>query len=145
MKRALPEHAGALEALHSAAFSAPWKSAEFETLLRQPGVAGWIAGAGSPTGFILVRSAADESEILTLAVDPGYRRGGVASGLLKSAIDTLRAAHTLRLYLEVAADNSAACALYERHGFTLCGRRAGYYTSGTTRTDALTMMLALQP
>jgi ribosomal-protein-alanine N-acetyltransferase len=90
-----------------------------------------------------VRAAADEAEILTLAVDPAHRRTGIASRLLRAATAALSAGETQRVFLEVAADNSAALALYERHGFEVCGRRANYYGGGDKRVDAVMMRRAL--
>jgi len=140
---AVLSHAPVLKALHAAAFPAPWTAAEFETFLSQPGVAGWIADEAAPKGFILVRAAADEAEILTLAVDPAHRRAGIASRLLRAATAALSAGKTQRVFLEVAADNGPALALYERHGFEICGRRAHYYGVGDKRVDAVMMRRAL--
>ena len=145
MIQAAPEHAAILAALHATSFPAPWQAAEFETLLRQPGVAGWIVRDGTPQGFILVRAAADEAEILTLAVMPDQRRKGVASNLMSQADAALRSGPVTQMFLEVAADNPAAFALYTRHGFTECGRRPDYYNAGRSQgaVDALVMKRAL--
>ena len=43
---------------------------------------------------------------------------------------TLAAGGTRRVFLEVAANNAAALALYSRKGFVPCGRRPGYYAGG---------------
>lgn len=141
-----PIHAGAeyadvLAALHTLSFAAPWRAAEFDALLRQPGVAAWMWQEAAPEGFILVRAAADEAEILTLAVSPAQRRKGIAGKLMDAAMDTLRAGGTARMFLEVAADNAAAQALYARCGFIACGRRPDYYGSGThgKAVDAIVM------
>ena len=143
--RAGPEHAEKLAALHALSFPAPWQTHEFVALLQQPGVAAWIANGESPDGFILLRAAADEAEVLTLAVVPWQRRKGLAGRLLQQAFETLRAGKTTRLFLEVAADNAAACALYARHGFTPCGRRPDYYRSDPAKApvDAIMMSRAL--
>ena len=136
-------HAAALEALHAQSFPVPWRAEEFAALLRQPGVAGWIAsGLRTTEGFILVRAAADEAEILTLAVAPECRRKGLASSLLREVFDQLRGGNALRLFLEVAADNAAALALYGRNGFEVCGRRPAYYRNDPDKTsiDAILMM-----
>ena len=139
--QAAPEHADVLATLHATSFAVPWRSGEFEALLHQPGVAAWIWNAGAPQGFILVRAAADEAEILTLAVAPEHRRHGVAFKLLAHAMDVLRTGGAARMFLEVAADNTAASALYTHHGFTPCGRRTDYYGAADKMTpvDAVVM------
>ena len=99
-------------------------------LLAMPGVFGFIDGRG---GFILVRAAGGEAEILTLAVEPSARRRGLGRALLDQA---LAATAGSPLFLEVAADNAVARALYGAAGFTECGRRTGYYGAGR---DALVL------
>jgi len=139
-------HAPVLQALHKHGFYMPWQASEFETLLRQPGVVGWIATEKeSPLGFILLRAAADEAEILTLVVDPARRRAGIAARLMRTAMETLRAGLARHLFLEVSADNTAALALYESCGFVPCGRRPDYYRgeSKLPRVDAIVMRCGL--
>lgn len=139
--RAGPEHAAVLAMLHATSFPAPWDAQEFETFLRQPGIAAWIWNSETPEGFILVRAAADEAEILTLAVAPAQRRRGTAVKLMHAAMDALRAGSAVRMFLEVAADNVGARALYAGCGFAPCGRRADYYAAGRMgpAVDAIVM------
>jgi ribosomal-protein-alanine N-acetyltransferase len=90
--------------------------------------ASWVADLkGTPVGFLIGRIAADEFEILNMAVSGAHRRSGIASKLLESALDFSRITGCARSYLEVRASNGPAIALYARHGFTECGRRARYY------------------
>ena len=141
-----PAHARLAAALHETSFNSPWSDDEFARLLEQPGVAGLLWQETAPTGFILIRAVADEAEILTLAVAPPHRRQGIGALLLGEAGEMLRSGGTRRLFLEVAADNPAARALYTRYGFLVTGRRAGYYDRGPApRADALVMTLELQP
>ena len=126
--------------LHASAFAAPWDAAAFADLLGQAGV---FAEAGDD-GFILIRVVADEAEILTLAVRPGARRRGLAGRLVETAAARAAALGAERLFLEVAADNAAARALYARYGFVQTGLRRGYYArEGGETTDALILALNL--
>lgn len=139
------EDADAAARVHAAAFDAPWSSAELADLLADPAVAGlgWIAQAGLE-GFILLRVAADEAEILTLAVSPGARRRGAGAGLLEAALDAVRSRGAARAFLEVAADNAAGLGLYRRAGFVAVGERKGYYARGDgARVDAVVMKRSL--
>lgn len=79
--------------------------------------------------------AAGEAEILTLAVDPGFRRQGVATGLLRVFLQSAPG----RVFLEVRRSNLAAQKLYERFGFVIAGVRVGYYPSPPE--DAIVMQL----
>ena len=92
-------------------------------------------------GFLIGRSAADEFEILNMAVSRAHRRSGIGSRLLESALEFSRTVGSARAYLEVRASNGPALALYKRHGFTECGRRAGYYREPLE--DALLLCLRL--
>ncbi|MEQ9449930.1 MAG: ribosomal protein S18-alanine N-acetyltransferase, partial [Rhodospirillaceae bacterium] len=129
-----------LHALHRAAFDRPWHEKDFAKLLGQPGVAGWIYSDTEPAGFVLVRAAADEAEILTLAVRPDRRRRGIAERLIKTACATLKDAGGLQLFLEVDNGNTAAVALYRKMGFARTGTRSGYYAAGTAAPSDTTIM-----
>jgi ribosomal-protein-alanine N-acetyltransferase len=137
--------AESLARLHATSFDDAWSALFMGALLVQPGVTALITPQQDPVGFILIRIAADEAEILTLAVAPSARRGGFGLALLKAALGLMADQNVTRCFLEVAADNAAARALYERAGFSPCGRRAEYYARDQARADALVMELRLQP
>jgi ribosomal-protein-alanine N-acetyltransferase len=83
---------------------------------------------GTPAGFCSWRqSTPDEAEILNLAVEPAWRRRGVASALLTAVVEQARGA----IFLEVAEPNAAAIALYRKLGWVDAGFRPGYYDQGT--------------
>ena len=89
---------------------------------------GWVAELEDHVvGFLIGRSAADEFEILNLAVAQSSRRRGIAKELLKTLAAWSGAAGTKHVYLEVRASNDAAMALYVQSGFKPCGRRERYY------------------
>ena len=141
--RATVLHAPVLAALRKASFKSAWDDDTFAQMLAQPGVAAWIWEDESPRGFILVRAAADEAEVITIAVAPTHRRGGIGAALLDVAVAELQRVNIQNLFLEVAADNEAARALYKRAGFFECGQRPGYYQDRDSRTDAVIMKRAL--
>ena len=129
-----------LAALHASAFDAPWDAAAFADLLSQAGV----RALAEPDGFILIRTVADEAEILTLVVAPDARRRGLGRSLVARGVLEARAAGAERVFLEVADDNPAALALYAAHGFRRVGARARYYArSDGSRRDALLLSLNL--
>src|SRR5947209_197660 len=92
-----------------------------------PGAFGFIDAAG---GMVLARVAADEAEILTLAVLPDRRRRGLARALLERTMQAAARRGAGAMFLEVAEANRAARALYEGAGFVEVGRRRGYYRGG---------------
>lgn len=139
------ESAAVLAALHADAFAghgAIWTEASLRDLLAMPGALALMAlsGGDQPAGFILLRQAADEAEIITLAVRPRLRRLGVARRLLMVGLDKLAGRGAPRCFLEVAEDNAAARALYAAVGFAEIGRRPGYYRDAAGRQhDAIVM------
>jgi ribosomal-protein-alanine N-acetyltransferase len=88
----------------------------------------WVAElGGSFAGILIGRVAADEFEVLNLAVAKARRRRGVATQLVEVALEDARIAGARQTYLEVRASNKGGIALYERLGFRVCGRRSNYY------------------
>lgn len=114
-------------------------------VLAMPGSEGLIALDGgnpqtaiespAPAGLVLWGRVLDEAEILTIAVLPPWRRRGIGGLLLRAALAAVAEAGAVSMFLEAAADNLAALALYERHDFQRIGLRKGYYAG----VDAVTM------
>ena len=78
-------------------------------------------------GYLLLMRAADEGEILRIAVSPAYKRKGVADAMMR-ALEIWAVSHGIKaVYLEVRADNEPAIALYKKNGFQVQGIRKHYY------------------
>jgi ribosomal-protein-alanine N-acetyltransferase len=121
--------AEALAALHAKGFHRGWPSQDF---------ASYVAGRETPVyiacdarrqiaGFAMLRLAADEAELISIAVDPRWRKKGIGRALMHALLEDLQTTAARRLFLEVAADNPAALRLYGGFGFTRIGDREGYY------------------
>lgn len=109
-------------------------------LLKQPGSFALIAGneRQEEAGFILCRMAADECELLTLAVRPQLQGLGAGRALVTAALAEARRRGAISMFLEVAADNAAAVHLYREAGFAPVAVRRGYYAGdGAQSKDAL--------
>jgi ribosomal-protein-alanine N-acetyltransferase len=132
---AAPAHAQAMGEIHAACFppAERWGADAMALQLGQRGAFGLIDPAG---GMLLARVAADEAEILTLAVVPAARRQRRASALLAAAAARAAAAGARAMFLEVAAANTPARSLYAAAGFVEVGRRRRYYANGS---DALVL------
>lgn len=113
--------------IHRRCFAEHWNIQALAELLAMPGAFGFLATDDPPAGLVLARIAADEAEILTIAVLPEARGHGLGGHLLELAAATAAQGGAARLFLEVEADNVAALALYKRHEFEVAGRRAHYY------------------
>lgn len=145
-RRATVEAAGVadapmLAALHARALPPGWPEQSFEHDCADPNRAVLKAIAGSQLcGLATLQVAANEAEILTVAVDEDARRQGVGALLLSHAIGLARMRGAERLYLEVAEGNTPALALYRRAGFAVIARREHYYQSGRTEPEAALIM-----
>jgi ribosomal-protein-alanine N-acetyltransferase len=134
-------HAAAMAAMHGACFPADarWDASAMRAQLALPGTFALLDPAG---GFILARHAAEQAEILTLAVLPARRRNGCASALLAAAAAHAARAGAREMFLEVSEHNCPARALYSATDYAEVGRRRRYYPDGS---DALVLRAPLSP
>lgn len=111
--------------------SDPWARQSFESFIDRAGVTFIVAeDPGSENeivGYAVLVRAADEAEILNLAVAADARRGGVGSSLLRGLLEAAARDGVTTVYLEVRESNAAARGLYAAHGFVEVGRRRRYY------------------
>jgi ribosomal-protein-alanine N-acetyltransferase len=135
-----------MEAAFDPAFGEAWNRQQVEDALVLPNTHYLLAGSnGRPpvddeeaAGFVLSRGAADEEELLLIAVDPRHRGRGIGTALLERFIADARRRGAARLFLEMREGNPAE-SLYRRHGFESVGRRRSYYRRGSgTPLDAIT-------
>ena len=135
----MPADGEALSSLHARAFAPGWSSDDIVNMSTSPAGFGLAIYLPAPVGMVLCRTIADEAEILTLAVDPDARRGGVGTALVEAAKAQARARGCVTLFLEVAQDNGAAISLYKQAEFHNVGIRRGYYARSTGAMDAIVM------
>lgn len=125
-----------LSNLHCKAFDDGWSDRACRDVLAMPGTRCWIANLDEqPAGFLVIRQAADEGEVISTGVLPDFRRQGIAAHLFRAAFGELAGCRSL--FLEVSAQNDAASGLYRGLGFREAGRRIRYYSDGS---DALVMV-----
>jgi ribosomal-protein-alanine N-acetyltransferase len=114
--------------LHAQSFRRGWSEDEIERLLLDKSVLTHRAQVGRAfAGFIMSRLAADEAEILTVAVSPARKGAGLGRKLLMLHLGRLMALGVKTVFLEVDEGNISAVRLYRRAGFRDAGRREGYY------------------
>jgi [ribosomal protein S18]-alanine N-acetyltransferase len=133
-----------LSALHRVCFpEEPWEPQEMAKIMAIAGFFGRIAWEhDQPAGLALALDLGGECEILALGVVPELRRAGIGSALLASIREEARRRGARQVFLEVAADNIAARALYAAQGFNQIGRRLNYYRRPAGPVDALVLSSA---
>lgn len=135
-----------METAFDPAFGEAWTRSQVAAAIVLPNTYYLLAGAngeepaeGRPAaGFALSRGAADEEELLLIAVDPAHRGTGIGSALLHRFVAQARSRGAERLFLEMREGNPAE-SLYRKHGFASVGRRRAYYRRGSgAALDAIT-------
>jgi ribosomal-protein-alanine N-acetyltransferase len=100
------------------------------------------ADAHKVIGYIVCGWVQKKLHILRIAVEPAWRRQGLATRLLARALDQAAEKGADCAFLEVRPSNQSAIAFYHRQGFELMGKKTGYYTD--TREDAQVLMKKLK-
>jgi ribosomal-protein-alanine N-acetyltransferase len=133
-------HAAAMARIAAADLDPTWNAQAFAGVLSDGATIALVAldDAGEPIGFSLARIAADEAELLLIAVALPARRQSIARRLLDATIAEATRRTAASMFLEVDENNAAAINLYATAGFAQVGRRKGYYRRGNAKpTDAL--------
>ena len=137
--------------LHGQRFPRQWSDDEFQGLLTQEGVFGFVARQTNAFfsrplgGFVLSREAAGEAEILTIAVSEKFGRQGLGWRLMQAALREAGARGGESMFLEVEAQNRPAVDLYTKSGFQKVAERPAYYAGPDgKKTSALVMRRVLR-
>jgi ribosomal-protein-alanine N-acetyltransferase len=129
-----------LAQLHGASFHRGWGDSEFEHMLTERNTLVHRLRVGRKTiGFAVSRMAADEAEILSIAIDAAYRGKGLSGTLLLTHLGHLAGRGVRTIFLEVEENNHPARRLYQRAGFNVVGRRDRYYRQDGEQLNALLM------
>jgi ribosomal-protein-alanine N-acetyltransferase len=120
-------------------FKTPWSRAAFRYEIVQNRVARCVVVRAEArlTGYLCLWEIGHEIHITNLAVHPHLRGHGLARALLQATLEDGRARGVTLAFLEVRPSNVEALGLYESLGFSVIGRRKGYYFD--TGEDALVM------
>ena len=129
-------HVPQVAALEKKCFSDPWSEGSVASELENPLSRWLVAVEGEQVlGYVGSQTVLDESDMMNLAVDPAFRRRGIARALVLALIEELGKMGSRQLTLEVRVSNESAQALYAQLGFERVGRRKNYYLN--PKEDAL--------
>ena len=130
------DHVSQIAQLEAQCFSDPWSEKSIASELENP-LSLWLVAEenGRVWGYVGSQTVLDESDMMNVAVDPGFRRQGIARALIETLIAELSKMGSRCLRLEVRVSNENARALYERMGFQQLGLRKNYYHN--PKEDAL--------
>jgi ribosomal-protein-alanine N-acetyltransferase len=71
-----------------------------------------------------------KGHVVSIAVMPQSRRKGIASALIKAAMEGMISYKAKQIYLEVRVTNEAGVNLYKRLGLEITRTISGYYSDG---------------
>jgi ribosomal-protein-alanine N-acetyltransferase len=128
----------AVAAIENASFSHPWSRSSFQDELHCPQAIDYVAtpeDGSRVVAFICLRRLVADWHLLKIAVDPAFRRRGIATALMNVCLNQARAEGMDRIYLELRRSNLPAKAFYAGLGFRQIGTRRQYYPE--TGEDAL--------
>lgn len=143
LRRARADDLPSLAELERASFPDPWSERMLASAIEDPHSLVLVTedgDGGEVTGYAVFRRAADEAELLSVAVAPEDRGRGLGRLLVVEGLERVREAGVRACFLEVRPGNEPARALYRSLGFREIGRRRRYYRDGS---DALVLVLAL--
>ena len=127
--------------LENACFTHPWPRSAFEEMLTGDTAEYYAARDedGTLMGGAALFFLSGEGDITNVAVFDRYRNRGIATALLEYLIEDGRRKGIREFTLETRESNLPAIAVYEKNGFTVEGRRPGFYRDPVE--DALVMWL----
>ena len=128
-----------IEKIEKACFSLPWTIDQLRGQLKdtQHEFIAAMDERGRILGYVGMMYVLDEGYISNVAVAPEHRRLGIADALISKLMERSACLELSFVTLEVRCSNSAAMALYKKHGFIPVGRRKNYYDF--PREDAILM------
>ena len=134
----------AAHAVESAAYAFPWSRRIFADCLRVGYVCRVVEFADRLVGHAILNVVLDEAHLLNLCVAPECHRRGMGRRLLRHVLACCERRGCSRIILEVRPSNWRAIRVYYSEGFSVIGRRPGYYRSvvadrAGVREDALVL------
>ena len=118
----------AVAELERKCFSDPWSERSVAAELENP-LSLWLVALLGRTvvGYVGSQSVMEQADMMNIAVNPDYRRQGIAESLIERLVSELKDKQVSSLTLEVRASNAPAIALYRKLGFSQVGKRPNYY------------------
>ena len=108
-------HVPQIAELEKLCFTTPWSEKSIASELKND-LAVWMVALDGDrvVGYIGSQTAADETDMMNVAVHPDYRRQGIAQILIELLIPELKRRCSTSLSPEVRASNEPAKQLYEK-------------------------------
>ena len=137
-RRMTQDDVDAVTEIEAKSFAMPWKRESFWRETKNE-LAEYIVCEldGKIVAYAGAWVSFNQAEVMSVAVDPEYRRQGIGAILFGELIKAVKARGATAITLEVRPSNTSAIKLYENFGLRSVGRRKGYYLDNGE--DALIM------
>lgn len=133
------KYISAVAYLEEECFSVPWsENALKEELENEQAFFLVCLKDDEVAGYIGIIDICGECNITNVAVSEKFRNQGVASALIKKAIDDAVGRNSDFITLEVRKTNTPALNLYLKHGFKKVGERKNFYSHPTENAVLMT-------
>ena len=120
-----------------ASFETPWEKVSIEAEFYNEHASIYVYEVDEQiAAYIITWLIADEAELLTIAVDEGWRNKGIGKSLMNYMKELY--GNDVIWHLEVSCSNKSAIHLYKSYGFEINSIIANYYGTGK---DAYRMLL----
>ena len=142
IQKATEKDLAGILAIQEGNFDPPWTRSMLESSLEHPRAVLRVARKGDDlAGYSISTFAADECELLSIAVLNTHRRQGIASALNDDLRREALGRGATQIFLEVRPSNQGARSFYASMGYQEVATRKGYYQDGE---DALILKLNLE-
>lgn len=127
-------------------FPDPWSITSIkETIGQSKTICLSAEKAGRMAGYMLVYTAAQEAEIVRIAVAEEARRQGVGRHMLEKLNTICEERRIQKIMLDVRKSNTGARSFYEEEGFAADGFRPGFYEAPKEDAVLMSRSLAVLP
>ncbi len=130
IRRASSDDLAQIVDLERRCFSTPWSEDSLAADLTGNERSVYLAAMSRDkllVGYMAFWAVHDEGQVTNIAIDPGWRKQGIATALLQEVERIARIRKIGKILLEVRENNTAARRLYANQGFRQIGIRRAYY------------------
>jgi [ribosomal protein S18]-alanine N-acetyltransferase len=131
----------AVLSIETVSFPNPWNRIAFIGEIQNTGISFPLVvsteGDRRIIGYAVYWKIADDVQINNIAVHPEFRGRSLGDRLLAHILETVKAQGARVVALEVRPSNTSAISLYRKYGFTVVGKRRGYYSRPPEDADVM--------
>lgn len=132
------EDAPLIAAVESKCFTTPESEASVVSVIENSVYEAFVLETdGNIVGHTITMTTCGDTDILSIAVLPSFRRMGLGKMLMENIVKSAEKHGVSDIFLEVRKSNTSAISLYEKFGFEKIGERKNFYD--LPREDAFLM------